>query len=84
MQKFQNRKEKSARKMLVKDVWHSLVKNMCLLSNALKDNEMVKSYLFIPQKRKLIANKGRDGKEQESHIQKKKIRLKLSSVIRFL
>ena len=43
MQKFQNRKEKSAMQYIldIKDVWHSLDKNICLFSNALKDHEMV-------------------------------------------
>ena len=86
MQKFQNRKEKSAMQYIldIKDVWHSLDKNMCLFSNALKDHEMVKSCLFILQKRKLIENKDREGEEHESHIQAKTIKSKLSSVIRLL
>ena len=57
---------------------------MCLFSNALKDHEMVKSCLFILQKRKLIENKDREGEEHESHIQAKTIKSKLSSVIRLL
>ena len=86
MQNFQDRKEKSFLQYIldIKDVWNSVDKSMCLFPNGHKEHEMIESSFFLPQKRRLIENKGKEPHEQDCHIEAKTIKSKLDSVIRLL
>ena len=66
MQKFQDRKEKSALQYIldIKDVWKSVDQSMCLYPNGLIEHEMAESCFFLPQKRRLLENKDKEVNEQ--------------------